>query len=376
MFVQRLIDTTKVTCVRWVPHLPNQFLAAHYSGYLYVYDDQMACGNATPTYQVLLDGPGFSVQSCSAKNVRNPLYRWSFDGGGAIHEFAFSPCARYLAIVFANGLLRIYNYHRMELISVMHSYFGGLRCVAWSPDGKYVATGGEDDLITVWSFDERRLVCRGAGHQAWINSIAFDPYTTTFSDNSTNSQEDKDNELHQKTRSVQPTGEANDVVTTLYRLGSVGDDTFFCLWELTEDILKQRSSQVWTASSTSDKNVTLSNGDLPDGANNAVLKSSSSTAWNASQTTTLSLKLSALHVSEHQPKETAKRLLTSSLGRSAGSKSRTKSCSSFKTSEEDATCKLGNPAYPLAFWITVRLRLGFSRQAYRSSEFRPWRWPE
>ena len=30
----------------------------------------------------------------------------------------------------------------------MKSYFGGLLCVTWSPDGRYIATGGEDDLIT------------------------------------------------------------------------------------------------------------------------------------------------------------------------------------------------------------------------------------
>uniref|UniRef100_A0A673MND9 Uncharacterized protein n=1 Tax=Sinocyclocheilus rhinocerous TaxID=307959 RepID=A0A673MND9_9TELE len=40
----------------------------------------------------------------------------------------------------------------MELQGVMKSYFGGLLCVSWSPDGKYLATGGEDDLVTVWSF--------------------------------------------------------------------------------------------------------------------------------------------------------------------------------------------------------------------------------
>jgi len=300
----------------------------------------MPCSNVAPTYQMLLEGPGFSVHSCSAKNVRNPLYRWSFDGGGAIHEFAFSPCARYLAIVFASGLLRIFNYHRMELVSVMHSYFGGLRCVAWSPDGRYVATGGEDDLITVWSFDERRIVCRGAGHQAWINSIAFDPYTTTVGDNSSKCKEDRDSDLQQKTRTVQSAGEASDVITTSYRLGSVGDDTFFCLWELTEDILKQRSSQVWTTSTTSDINITVTNGDLPDGANNCVLKSSSTVVLNASHSATLP------HKSEQQPKETTKRLTTSSLGKSVGSKSRTKSSSSFKTTEDYATSRLGNPSYP------------------------------
>ena len=49
---------------------------------------------------------------------------------------------------------------------------------SWSPDGKYIATGGEDDLITVYSFHENRVICRGRGHRSWVTAISFDPYTT------------------------------------------------------------------------------------------------------------------------------------------------------------------------------------------------------
>uniref|UniRef100_A0A8C6LHN8 Uncharacterized protein n=1 Tax=Nothobranchius furzeri TaxID=105023 RepID=A0A8C6LHN8_NOTFU len=51
-----------------------------------------------------------------------------------------------------DGCLRVFHFDSMELQGVMKSYFGGLLCVSWSPDGKYLATGGEDDLVTVWSF--------------------------------------------------------------------------------------------------------------------------------------------------------------------------------------------------------------------------------
>lgn len=53
----------------------------------------------------------------------------------------------------------------MELVGLMRSYFGGLLCVSWSPDGKYLVVGGEDDLVTVYSFWEKRIVCRGHGHR-------------------------------------------------------------------------------------------------------------------------------------------------------------------------------------------------------------------
>lgn len=58
----------------------------------------------------------------------------------------------------------------------MKSYFGGLTACDWSPDGRFIATGGEDDLVTVWSFLERSVVSRGTGHSSWITDLAFDPF--------------------------------------------------------------------------------------------------------------------------------------------------------------------------------------------------------
>ncbi|CAH1954693.1 unnamed protein product [Acanthoscelides obtectus] len=92
----------------------------------------------------------------------------------------------------------------MELVGHARSYFGGLLCVAWSGDGKLVAVGGEDDLVTVYSLEQKRVVARAQGHRSWVSAVAFDWYLE---------------------------------VDSCYRLGSVGHDTQICLWELPEDNL-------------------------------------------------------------------------------------------------------------------------------------------
>uniref|UniRef100_A0A671RYU2 Uncharacterized protein n=1 Tax=Sinocyclocheilus anshuiensis TaxID=1608454 RepID=A0A671RYU2_9TELE len=61
-----------------------------------------------------------------------------------------SPDGKFLACASQDGFLRIFNFDAVELHGTMKSYFGGLLCVCWSPDGKYIVSGGEDDLVTVW----------------------------------------------------------------------------------------------------------------------------------------------------------------------------------------------------------------------------------
>ncbi|XP_045776839.1 WD repeat-containing protein 20 [Maniola jurtina] len=218
---ERMIDKTRVTCIKWVPGSSNLFISAHASGQLYVYNEELTCGAAPPHYQLFKQGDGYSIHTCRTKSTRNPLYRWVIGAeGSCINEFAFSPCGTNLAVVSQDGFLRVFHYDTMELIGRARSYFGGFLCVCWSPDGKYVVVGGEDDLVTVWSFSERRVVARGQGHRSWVSVVAFDPYVVSFTEPE-HEEEDKKSESAQ-----------------CYRLGSVSQDTQLCLWDLTEDVLR------------------------------------------------------------------------------------------------------------------------------------------
>ena len=158
-------------------------------------------------------------------------------------------------------------------------------CVCWSPDGKYAVTGGEDDLVTVWSFEQKRVVARGEGHKSYINAVAFDPFMTTLPDpemasptsSILPSKEAESTDTKQSTaptsslstkaqssRGESPTLQSHSKSTldssstqqlnrylskvetelelnvTAYRLGSVGQDTQLCLWDLSGDALKLR----------------------------------------------------------------------------------------------------------------------------------------
>ncbi|XP_025104694.1 WD repeat-containing protein 20-like isoform X2 [Pomacea canaliculata] len=301
---ERLIDKTKVTCIKWVPGSHNQFLVAHSSGQMYLYNEELPSGQTPPHYQPFKHGEGFSIFTCKTKSTRNPMYRWVI-GQGAINEFAFSPCLRYLAVVSQDGHMRVFNYNSMELVGTMRSYFGGLLCVCWSPDGKYIVTGGEDDLVTVWSFHEKRVICRGHGHRSWVNVVAFDVHTCLVCDEENCEYVSRDvesvamhNHLQQpnanhvsnssvnsglggikvrdaRSDSSQQNGShlnsnrnsteipvSAGVHYTSYRFGSVGQDTDLCLWELTEDVVKQPCGKIRTPGGLG-ANTAASGGAIP-----------------------------------------------------------------------------------------------------------------
>ncbi len=149
----------------------------------------------------------------------------------------------------------------------MRSYYGALLCVCWSPDGRYVVTGGEDDFINVWSFVHRRVVARGEGHRSYVNAVAFDPYTTVLPEKglmtssrfslcssedgvpppAATSAQSKTSVEHSSETSSPKLGRVRvdgsvraRGAMVAYRLGSVGQDTQLCLWDLSGDVLRLR----------------------------------------------------------------------------------------------------------------------------------------
>lgn len=277
-----------MTCLKWLPGSPNLFLASHASGHLYLYNEELPCTPTAPNYQPFKMGDGYTILTCKSKSTRNPLYKWVFGTENcSINEFSFSPCGSNLAIVSQDGFLRVFHYDTMELLGIARSYFGGFLCVCWSPDGKYIVVGGEDDLVTVWSLHERRVVARGQGHRSWVSVVAFDPYTTSYTNWDGPDFSDDENPMsgdyrycgndhsnydlydcEKNCNGRRPNSAsfrdslAQDKLATSYRLGSVSQDTQLCLWDITEDVLRHPLTlrQRVNSSATNDISSTTATG--------------------------------------------------------------------------------------------------------------------
>ncbi|KAK4997987.1 hypothetical protein LTR66_002709 [Elasticomyces elasticus] len=206
------INPSPISSIHWLPNSENLFLAAHTDGTFVVYDkekddvlfspDDYAAENATmngyhqaPRLHVLK-----SVQSKNQKT--NPVAVWQVSNQ-RINACAISPDGRHLAVVSEDGSLRIIDFLREQLVSLHSSYYGALLCCTFSPDGRYVLTGGQDDLVSIWSVGdsngaERGLVARCQGHHSWVTDVKFDAWR-----------------CDERT----------------YRFGSVGEDCRLLLWD-------------------------------------------------------------------------------------------------------------------------------------------------
>eukprot|EP00747_Dinoflagellata_sp_TGD_P155667 gnl/TRDRNA2_/TRDRNA2_177601_c0_seq7.p1 gnl/TRDRNA2_/TRDRNA2_177601_c0~~gnl/TRDRNA2_/TRDRNA2_177601_c0_seq7.p1 ORF type:complete len:337 (+),score=-22.15 gnl/TRDRNA2_/TRDRNA2_177601_c0_seq7:100-1110(+) len=56
------------------------------------------------------------------------------------------------------------NYHRSWILSL-----------SWSPDGVFVASGGLDGLIGLWTGEQKNLAASLSGHEDWISSLDWKP---------------------------------------------------------------------------------------------------------------------------------------------------------------------------------------------------------
>ncbi|XMA16938.1 hypothetical protein WAI453_009729 [Rhynchosporium graminicola] len=212
-----IINTTPVSEIRWIPGSENLFLAAHMDGSLVVYDKEKEDLAFLPEENVYhTNGNSEYVngnretaklhvdKSVHSKNQKfNPVSFWKLSNQ-RINAFAFSPDNRHLAVVSEDGTLRIIDYLKEQLLDLYASYYGGFLCVCWSPDGKYVLTGGQDDLVSIWSVAESTIVARCQGHQSWVTAVCFDPWRC----------DDRN-----------------------YRFGSVGDDCRLLLWDFSVGML-------------------------------------------------------------------------------------------------------------------------------------------
>ena len=117
----------------------------------------------------------------------NTVLVWRYDRdeeiarfpGDYVRDLEFSPDANSLAMTRANNTIEVWSITSRKRLSTLGGHHGVVNCLAYSPDGSFLVSGGGDRKIRVWDLrgshrkDEVPLHRTLAGHGTAVTCIAF-----------------------------------------------------------------------------------------------------------------------------------------------------------------------------------------------------------
>jgi WD40 repeat protein len=109
---------------------------------------------------------------------------WASDGalvrvvevGRGVLSLSLSPCGRIVAAGFGDGSVRLFRCPEWDQVwSVKTVHVNDVWSVTWSPDGRFLASGGEDKLVKILSAGTGAILKHLSGHSNWVFSVLFSP---------------------------------------------------------------------------------------------------------------------------------------------------------------------------------------------------------
>ena len=91
-----------------------------------------------------------------------------------ISRIAWSPDGRILASPSYNGAIRLWDADGGDLLRTLKGY-SSCFCVAWSPTGRLLTSGFRDSIIKLWEPESGKLCQTLRGQPSRVNSVAWSP---------------------------------------------------------------------------------------------------------------------------------------------------------------------------------------------------------
>ncbi|KFZ20614.1 hypothetical protein V501_00012, partial [Pseudogymnoascus sp. VKM F-4519 (FW-2642)] len=94
---------------------------------------------------------------------------------GSVWAVAFSPDGKQIASGSDDETIKLWDVRTGGLQKTLAGHSGRIRAIAFSPDGKQIASGSDDETIKLWDVRTGGLQKTLAGHSGRIRAIAFSP---------------------------------------------------------------------------------------------------------------------------------------------------------------------------------------------------------